>query len=207
MVDAQVHAVRHAAHLRRDPDRGGLGDPAGAGHEPGFVGGVSAWAEVRSEWRGGRARGCAGVVGSCCVRGFCGRACALRWAVGSSGCVGAVARVRRFRPEKFFSVSYDGADISLLKYSAEYFDNPHVHALKVGKSARRGRALAVYSFQKKFVALQAFAFRSTNRSLAGRLRLCLLPLACAWHASASPLACAACLHAVPLRACTQLIAC
>ena len=29
-------------------------------------------------------------------------ACALRWAVGSSGCVGAVARVRRFRPEKFF---------------------------------------------------------------------------------------------------------
>ena len=25
----------------------------------------------------------------------------LRWAVGSSGCVGAVARVRRFRPEKF----------------------------------------------------------------------------------------------------------
>ena len=46
MVDAQVHAVRHAAHLRRDPDRGGLGDPAGAGHEPGFVGGVSAWAEV-----------------------------------------------------------------------------------------------------------------------------------------------------------------
>jgi hypothetical protein len=102
---------------------------------------------------------------------------------------------------------FDGADISLLKYSAEYFDNPHVHALKVGKSARRGRALAVYSFQKKFVALQAFAFRSTNRSLAGRLRLCLLPLACAWHASASPLACAACLHAVPLRTCTQLIAC
>ena len=32
----------------RDPDRGGLGDPAGAGHEPGFVGGVSAWAEVMS---------------------------------------------------------------------------------------------------------------------------------------------------------------
>ena len=30
-----------------------------------------------------------------------GSACALRWAVGSSGCVGAVARVRRFRPEKF----------------------------------------------------------------------------------------------------------
>ena len=30
------------------------------------------------------------------VRGFsfCGRACMLRWAVGSSGCVGAVARVR-----------------------------------------------------------------------------------------------------------------
>ena len=76
---------------------------------------------------------------------------------------------------------FDGADISLLKYSAEYFDNPHVHALKVGKSARRGRALAVYSFQKKFVALQAFAFRSTNRSLAGRLRLLASPrvrLAC-----------------------------
>jgi hypothetical protein len=31
-----------------------------------------------------------------------GSACALRWAVGSSGCVGAVARVRRFRPEKSF---------------------------------------------------------------------------------------------------------
>ena len=40
-------------------------------------------------------------MGSCCVSGFCGFACALRWAVGSSGCVGAVARVRRFRPEKF----------------------------------------------------------------------------------------------------------
>ena len=41
-----------------------------------------------------------GVGGGCCVRGFCGRACALRWAVGSSGRVGAVARVRRFRREK-----------------------------------------------------------------------------------------------------------
>ena len=28
---------------------------------------------------------------------------------------------------------FDGADISLLKYSAEYFDNCHVPALKVGK--------------------------------------------------------------------------
>ena len=36
-------------HLRRDPDRGGLGDPTGAGHEPGFAGGVSAWAAVMSE--------------------------------------------------------------------------------------------------------------------------------------------------------------
>ena len=35
----KVYAVRHAAHLRRDPDRGGLGDPASAEHEPGFVGG------------------------------------------------------------------------------------------------------------------------------------------------------------------------
>ena len=49
--------------------------------------------------RGSSERLCWGVVGSCCVCGFCVRACALRWAVGSSGCVGAVARVRRFRPE------------------------------------------------------------------------------------------------------------
>ena len=77
-----------------------LGDPAGAGHEPGFVGGVSAWAEVRSGEGVEREAVLGWWVGSCCVRGFCGRACALRWALGSSG--GAVARVRRFRLEKFF---------------------------------------------------------------------------------------------------------
>ena len=52
--------------------------------------------------------------------------------------------------------------------------------------------------------MQVFAFRSTKRSLAGRLRLLASPrvrLACL------RLAAAACLHAVPLRACTQLIAC
>ena len=51
MVDAQVHAVCNAAHLRRDADRGGLGDPAGAGH--GYGGGrgrVSA--RVTSRGRG-----------------------------------------------------------------------------------------------------------------------------------------------------------
>ena len=41
------------------------------------------------------------------MRGFCGRACALRLA--GRGLVwvrvGAVARVRRFRPEKFFFIN------------------------------------------------------------------------------------------------------
>ena len=55
------------------------------------------------------------VVGSCCVRGFCGRACALRWAVGSSGCVGAVARVRRFRPES--------GEVFCCLYSNPYYTN------------------------------------------------------------------------------------
>ena len=68
MVDAQVHAVRHAAHLRRDTDRGGLGDPAGAGHEPGFVGGVSAWAAVMRVERGSSERLCWGGRGvAACV--------------------------------------------------------------------------------------------------------------------------------------------
>ena len=68
--------------VRRDPDRGGLGDPAGAGHEPGFVGGVSAWAEVMSGegvereavlgWWGVAA--CEASAGDC--------ACALRSAMG-----------------------------------------------------------------------------------------------------------------------------
>ena len=35
MVDALIHAVRHAAHLSRDAACGGFGDPAGAGHGPG----------------------------------------------------------------------------------------------------------------------------------------------------------------------------
>ena len=45
------------------------------------------------------------------MRGFCGRAGAVRWAVGSSACVGAVARVRRFRPEKglFLTQEYTGS--------------------------------------------------------------------------------------------------
>lgn len=45
------------------------------------------------------------MVGGCCMCGFCGRACALRWAVGSFGCVGAVARVRRFRPSGTLTVT------------------------------------------------------------------------------------------------------
>jgi len=42
-----------------------------------------------------------------CVRGFCGRACGPARCGGPwarlSGLVGAVARVRRFRPEKFLA--------------------------------------------------------------------------------------------------------
>ena len=52
-----------------------LGDSAGAGHEPGFVGGVSALVEVMSgEGVEREQRGEAvlwWLVGSCCVRGFC----------------------------------------------------------------------------------------------------------------------------------------
>jgi len=84
--------------LRRDPDRGGFGDPAGAGHEPrrrervgcGDESGEGVEREAVLGWWG-----VAACVASAGVP-------ALRWAVGSSGCVGAVACVRRFRPAKFF---------------------------------------------------------------------------------------------------------
>jgi hypothetical protein len=57
----------------------------------------------------------------CCVRGFCGRACALRWAVGSSGRMGAVARARRFRLERAVSTTrhITVCELSSARYSEE----------------------------------------------------------------------------------------
>ena len=73
-----------------------LGDPAGAGHEPGFVGGVSAWAAVMRVERGSSERLCWGGGGvlhawllRACLRAAVGRG--LVWARGRRRSCAAVS--------------------------------------------------------------------------------------------------------------------